>query len=146
MSTQPTCAQDAFSVEALPTVPTKPAKSKAAAKSKGSKRTQVNPAQIAVNKGTEQQEEQMIQGVCTAGTVRVNNLANIEALLNILATGGEVLGFIVGGILLVRIGKVEQEKLLGRVGLIAMIMGGGYLLPGAMNFAVAAARDANLFS
>ncbi len=33
-----------------------------------------------------------ITGVNTAGTVRVNNLANLEALLNILANGMEILG------------------------------------------------------
>src|SRR5215213_3717282 len=31
----------------------------------------------------------VIQGVNTAGTVRVNNLANLEALLNIIANGME---------------------------------------------------------
>src|SRR5262249_4564287 len=38
-----------------------------------------------------------ITGVNTAGTVRVNNLANLEALLNIIANGMEILGIAWGG-------------------------------------------------
>ena len=38
-----------------------------------------------------------VKGVNTAGTVRVNNLANLEALLNIMANGIEVLGICWGG-------------------------------------------------
>lgn len=34
----------------------------------------------------------VIMGVNTAGTIRVNNLANLEALLNIIANGMEILG------------------------------------------------------
>ncbi len=33
-----------------------------------------------------------VTGLNTAGTVRVNNLANLEALLNIIANGMEILG------------------------------------------------------
>ena len=39
----------------------------------------------------------VITGVNTAGTVRVNNLANLEALLNIIANGMEILGIAWGG-------------------------------------------------
>ncbi len=42
-------------------------------------------------------EATVVQGVNTAGTVRVNNLANIEALLNIIANGMEILGIAWGG-------------------------------------------------
>ena len=35
-------------------------------------------------------EATVVQGVNTAGTVRVNNLANLEALLNIIANGMEI--------------------------------------------------------
>ncbi|MFN8551202.1 MAG: hypothetical protein U0103_06920 [Candidatus Obscuribacterales bacterium] len=38
-----------------------------------------------------------VTGVNTAGTVRVNNLANLEALLNIIANGMEILGIAWGG-------------------------------------------------
>ena len=38
-----------------------------------------------------------VMGVNTAGTVRVNNLANLEALLNIIANGMEILGIAWGG-------------------------------------------------
>src|ERR1700679_2909615 len=40
----------------------------------------------------------VIQGVNTAGTVRVNNLANLEALLNIIAHRMEILGLAWGGL------------------------------------------------
>ena len=39
----------------------------------------------------------VVSGVNTAGTVRVNNLANLEALLNIIANGMEILGIAWGG-------------------------------------------------
>jgi hypothetical protein len=42
-------------------------------------------------------EATVVQGVNTAGTVRVNNLANLEALLNIIANGMEILGIAWGG-------------------------------------------------
>lgn len=42
-------------------------------------------------------EATAVQGVNTAGTVRVNNLANLEALLNIIANGMEILGIAWGG-------------------------------------------------
>lgn len=38
-----------------------------------------------------------IQGVNTAGAVRVNNVANLEALLNIIANGMELPGIAWGG-------------------------------------------------
>ncbi len=38
-----------------------------------------------------------VTGLNTAGTVRVNNLANLEALLNIIANGMEILGIAWGG-------------------------------------------------
>ena len=40
--------------------------------------------------GPQGQDATEIRGVNTAGTVRVNNLANLEALLNIIANGLEV--------------------------------------------------------
>src|SRR5262249_18507948 len=47
--------------------------------------------------GPQQGDATVVQGVNTAGTVRVNNLANLEALLNIIANGMEILGIAWGG-------------------------------------------------
>ncbi|HEY9733797.1 MAG TPA: hypothetical protein V6C89_17935, partial [Drouetiella sp.] len=47
--------------------------------------------------GPQGQDATFVTGVNTAGTVRVNNLANLEALLNIIANGMEILGIAWGG-------------------------------------------------
>lgn len=90
-----------------------------------------------------------ITGVNTAGTVRVNNLANLEALLNILANGMEILGIAWGGPTLIygfmkmAAGSKDAVK-----GIIHGCCGvtGGLATPGLINWLVASARDANLFS
>jgi len=90
-----------------------------------------------------------ISGVNTAGTVRVNNLANLEALLNILANGMEILGIAWGGPTLIygfmkmAAGSKDAVK-----GIIHGCCGvtGGLATPGLINWLVASARDANLFS
>jgi hypothetical protein len=89
----------------------------------------------------------VIQGVNTAGTVRVNNLANLEALLNILANGFEVFG-LAYGIPCIAIGLMRFSSPAGTV---RLLVGGssialGLATPGAINWLVASARDANLFS
>ncbi len=97
-----------------------------------------------------------VQGVVTAGTVRVNNLANLEALLNIIANFiemtmliGGVVCTIKGAILKGRSVKVFGILELSRTGL---IIGGvicifvGLAVPGVINFFVASARDAALFN
>lgn len=91
----------------------------------------------------------VIQGVNTAGTVRVNNLANLEALLNIIANGMEILGIAWGGptmimgFMYMAAGTQDAMKrvLWGAAGVT-----GGLATPGAINWLVASARDANLFS
>ena len=90
-----------------------------------------------------------ILGVNTAGTVRVNNLANLEALLNIIANGMEILGIAWGGPTMIMgfmhmaAGTHDAMKkvLFGAAGVT-----GGLATPGAINWLVASARDANLFS
>lgn len=91
----------------------------------------------------------VIRGVNTAGTVRVNNLANMEALLNIIANGMEILGIAWGGPTMIHgfmhmaAGTRDAMKkvLWGAAGVT-----GGLATPGAINWLVASARDANLFS
>lgn len=91
----------------------------------------------------------IIMGVNTAGTVRVNNLANLEALLNIIANGMEILGIawggptIIMGFMHMSAGTQDAMKRIiwGMSGVT-----GGMATPGCINWLVASARDANLFS
>ncbi len=90
-----------------------------------------------------------ITGVNTAGTVRVNNLANLEAMLNIIANGLEILGIAWGGPTMIfgfmhmAAGSQDAMKkvMFGCAGVT-----GGLATPGCINWLVASARDANLFS
>lgn len=91
----------------------------------------------------------MVQGVRTAGTVRVNNLANMEALLNIVANGMEILGVAWGGPTMIwgfmhlAAGTHDAKKkvLYGACGVTS-----GLATPGLINWFVASARGAALFS
>ena len=95
-----------------------------------------------------------ITGVNTSGTVRVNNLANLEALLNIFANLFELLGLLGGATLLLH-SALSSKGLTAIPGLkmsrvkvalfgITMIVI-GLAFPGVINWLVASARDANLF-
>jgi len=86
----------------------------------------------------------VIQGVNTAGTVRVNNLANLEAMLNIIANCGEVGGVAWGLYLLGRALKGNPTKRLRNLNLGCWMMILGLALPGTINWLVASARDASL--
>ena len=91
----------------------------------------------------------IIQGVNTAGTVRVNMLANLEALLNILANGCEIILMAVGIVLLCKSGKVFlTTKRISKSTILAafVFIASGLLTPGSINFFVAGCRDAGLFS
>ncbi|MBX9686208.1 MAG: hypothetical protein K2X27_05870, partial [Candidatus Obscuribacterales bacterium] len=97
----------------------------------------------------------VVMGVNTAGTVRVNNLANLEAFLNIIANLGELAALIAGfGLMLhgimkrsvLMLGEDIELGPAGRVVLGIMIMVLGLAVPGVLNWFVASARDANLFS
>jgi hypothetical protein len=93
-----------------------------------------------------------VMGINTAGTVRVNNLANLEALLNILANGAELVG-VLFGLLLIGLSFIKQVSLfnvsLSRThaivyGVIFVLV--GLAIPGTINWFVASCRDANLFN
>jgi hypothetical protein len=84
------------------------------------------------------------------GGVRVNNLANIEALLNIIANGLEIMGianvgnFFAGAVVLF----VKRKPLFGGI-MLAMCpvsVTFGLATPGLINWLVASAHDANWFS
>jgi len=99
--------------------------------------------------GPQANEATVVQGINTAGTVRVNNLANLEALLNIIANGMEILGIAWGGPTMIwgfmnmAAGTHDGMKrvLFGAAGVT-----GGMATPGCINWLVASARDANLFA
>ncbi|MDQ5934228.1 MAG: hypothetical protein QG574_1526 [Cyanobacteriota bacterium erpe_2018_sw_21hr_WHONDRS-SW48-000092_B_bin.40] len=101
-------------------------------------------------------EGTVVYGVNTAGTVRVNNLANLEALLNIIANCTEAI-MLIGGIVSMIKGfllKGSSVKLFQKleVSRSSLILGGvicimiGLAFPGMLNFLVASARDAALFN
>lgn len=85
-------------------------------------------------------------GTSSAGTVRVNNLAGLEALLNIIANGMEILG-LAWGVPMCLIGLFRMKTdgkhrlVLGGISIIV-----GLAMPGCINWMVACACDANLFS
>ena len=87
-------------------------------------------------------------GVNTAGTVRVNNLANLEALLNIIANSVEIMGianvgsFFIGAI----IAFVCKRPILGAILLVLcpVSITVGLATPGVINWVVASARDAQV--
>lgn len=98
-----------------------------------------------------------VTGVNTAGTVRVNNLANLEALFNIIANLTKIGGMLLGGITVLHsfANKTMVAEILGQeielgqaqrmaigIGLILL----GLSFPGIINWFVASAIDANLFS
>jgi len=99
--------------------------------------------------GPQAQEATVVQGINTAGTVRVNNLANLEALLNIIANGMEILGIAWGGPTMI-MGFMHMaagtHDAMKRVLFGAAGVTGGLATPGCINWLVASARDANLFA
>lgn len=99
--------------------------------------------------GPQGSDATVITGVNTGGTVRVNNLANLEALLNIIANGMEILGIAWGGPTMI-MGFMHMaagtQDAMKRVLWGAGGVTGGLATPGCINWLVASARDANLFS
>lgn len=85
---------------------------------------------------------------------RVNNLANLEALLNIIANGGEILGLLAGipMCLAVPVGLVfvfqKGRRFLGSLFIVTgpAVCIVALAIPGIINWLVASARDANLFN
>jgi hypothetical protein len=103
------------------------------------------------------QDATMIMGVNTAATVRVNNLANLEALLNMICNLIE-LGALMFGSVIILHGLVIRKTVkhfLGmkarftpgiRLAIGAAVIVAGCMVPGLVNWFIASARDANLFS
>ncbi|MBS1989779.1 MAG: hypothetical protein JSS83_04625 [Cyanobacteria bacterium SZAS LIN-3] len=88
-------------------------------------------------------EATLAEGVNTAGTVRVNNLANLAMLMNIVAYSGLAGSILLGGYMIQSVRSREQGRLKGvTLGVSIMLL--GLMLPGAINWLVASARDAGL--
>ena len=107
--------------------------------------------------GPQGSDATVISSVNTAGTVRVNNLANLEAMLNIVTDLGEtlfgiggavllILGLIQGGVCVELMGQEVEFTRAQRIITGAIVMIFGLSIPGTINWFVASARDANLFS
>ncbi|MBX9568936.1 MAG: hypothetical protein K2X77_08575 [Candidatus Obscuribacterales bacterium] len=80
------------------------------------------------------------------GTVRVNNLAMLEALMNICANGAELIGLIWGaGLLFACFRKMHQPGIARSLAwaLVPIIL--GLCTPPAINWALRAAQTADLF-
>jgi hypothetical protein len=81
--------------------------------------------------------------------VRVNNLANLEAALNIITDGWQLLGIAWGGPTMI-MGFLKKpapsQDAMRKVLFGAAGVTGGLATPGVINWLVASARDANLFS
>lgn len=94
--------------------------------------------------GTQGVEGTVVQGVNTAGTVRVNNLANVETLLNMLANGIAITGSILGLVTAVNACLRGFKPKSFAVGLSMIVF--GLATPGMINWLVACARDSALFN
>jgi len=107
--------------------------------------------------GPQGQEGSYITGINTAGTVRVNNLANLESLLNIFANLIEMAGGLIGFALMMH--GIFQRRIAVQLpglnlclnptqrivfGVCIMIL--ALSVPGVLNWFIASARDANMFS
>lgn len=101
--------------------------------------------------------DQFFTGVNTAGTVRVNNLANLEALVNIIANVFELGGCLIGALIVIHslanrdfaLDIMGQQLEISQGQRIAIGLGLlllAFAFPGSVNWFVASARDVNLFS
>lgn len=102
--------------------------------------------------GPQGSDATVISGVNTAGTVRVNNLANLEAGLNIAAIAAEIAGIVFGAWYLLRaalssrLQNLTSSQKSTRYLVGSAILAAGLTAPEVINWLVASARDANLFS
>ncbi|MBU6450760.1 MAG: VWA domain-containing protein [Cyanobacteria bacterium REEB67] len=91
----------------------------------------------------------VIEGVNTAGAVRVNNLANLEAMLNILANFLEILGIACGGTLIMLGFKSGSEGKLAATKIVLfglLLVASGIACPGVINWLVSTAQVEGLFN
>jgi len=88
----------------------------------------------------------MVIGVNTSGTVRVNNLANLEALLTLIANAFQIGALICGAILLVNglFKAMPYYRAANRLLVGSSLVIIGFLSPGVISYVIASIRDANL--
>ncbi len=98
--------------------------------------------------GPQGQDATFVTGVNTSASVRVNQLANLEALLNIVANGIEILGIMFGGFYLISgfFMKNTEQQIINKLILGSTALMIGLVTPGLINWLVATAREMNLFS
>ncbi|CAM6002446.1 unnamed protein product [Sphagnum balticum] len=108
----------------------------------------VAPAQRSIARTLVNQaaDASVIQGVNPAEYVKTCNLANPEALLNIIANASEVTGIVWGFFLLLKLLKpmtaAERRK---KFAIALLPIAGGLAMPSIINLAISVGRDANLF-
>lgn len=90
-----------------------------------------------------------VTGLNTAGTVRVNNLSNLEALLNVMANGSLILGLAwAGPVLMMRFWSLssgEDQAAVGKVKMAIACVLATMATPAVINWLVASGRDAFVF-
>src|SRR5262249_15485203 len=86
----------------------------------------------------------IVQGVNTAGTVRVNNYANLEYLLNVAASVVEI-GGIAWGLLCIYQGIKDPARRRGRIVLGLFLIAVGLSTPGLVNYITASGDCGGLF-
>lgn len=96
--------------------------------------------------GPQGEDATVISGLNAVGTVRVNMLANLEALLNIAANCGEIVAILWGLVLLCIALKSLRVRNWHKIFTAILLIKVGLSIPECVNWMVATARDANLFS
>lgn len=100
--------------------------------------------------GPQGSDATVIQGVNTAGYIRVNNLANLEAVLNLLSGFGQFVGMSLA--LLLGFEAANRRRGFGKLSkrsamiLSAVLCLVAFYIPSIVNLVVVTARDLNLFS
>lgn len=109
--------------------------------------TFANPQLQGVGEISQPSNSAAIDGINTAGTVRVNMLSNLEALLSICGNGAQLTGIVWGACLLWACLRSLRKPGIGRAFAFAMLpIILGVCTPASINWVIAAARDVNLFS
>ncbi len=91
----------------------------------------------------------VVTGINTAGTVRVNSLGCLVALVNIFTNGYEIVGLITAASIFITVARIwVTEKQLSKRRLVtgALFAISALSSQSTVDYLLAAARDANLFS
>lgn len=86
--------------------------------------------------------EQPIVDVNTSGSVRVNMLANLDALIGLAGNGAQIVAYCWAAVLLVILLRKTNKR---RAALALIPLAFGAVLPQLLDVALATARDANWF-